>query len=291
MIQLLINTTDCNQFEFDMISNAKIEGLLMPDSIELTNDVQYSITYLEPIGNKSIQELLDEDFFDSDRYHHLLSKIIKLKLRLETYLLNSKNLNFKVTEIWYDPVINNYSFIYLPFKSSNSLHELNFYRHIFIESYPKIDNNLQLLLELKENFFDLDHFCTNFQKSNTQKKSKLSWIKNLFYRENAHTIIESKTIQKSRKSCLLDVFDPTRYYEIHFSHVVIGRGDDCNIQIDDHSISRKHAVIFKDRMAFTLEDLNSSNGTYHNGQPLRGTVALVNGDKLQFGDKEFIFIL
>lgn len=290
MIQLLLNTTDCNQFELDMISNAKIEGILIPNSIELTNNNQYSMTYLEPVGNKSLQELLDEDFFDSSRYHHLLSKIINLKRRLETYMLNSSNLNFDVNKIWYDPIKNAYSFIYLPIERPNPIHELNLYRHIFIESYPKIGNK-QLILDLRENCFDLDYFCTSVEKLNTFKKSRRSWFKNLFYKENIQANVESKTIQKTRKSCLLDVQNPTIYYEIHFSHVVIGRSDDCNIQIDDHSISRKHAVICKNKFSFTIEDLYSSNGTFHNGQLLRGIVTLVNGDKLQFGDKEFIFIL
>jgi len=42
--------------------------------------------------------------------------------------------------------------------------------------------------------------------------------------------------------------------------VTIGRGDDNTIQIDDESISRRHAVLHIGA-AMTIEDLGSSNGT------------------------------
>src|ERR1043165_2200189 len=42
--------------------------------------------------------------------------------------------------------------------------------------------------------------------------------------------------------------------------VTIGRGEDNTIQIDDESISRRHAVLRLDPV-MTVEDVGSSNGT------------------------------
>jgi hypothetical protein len=274
-----------------MISNAKIEGLLKPKSVETTQNGHYSLTYEEPVNSKIISDLVNENYFDINRYQDLLNKIIQLKIRLANYMLNSQNLNFSVYEVWYDSVTNDYQFIYLPGTKIDPLQELNFYRHIFIESPYIFDNDTKLLLELRHDSFDLNRFCALFQKMEKKKKSSGIWKFLLNPKEELHSTLETKTIQKSRKSCLLDADEPTRFHEIHFHHNIIGRSDECNIKIDDSSISRKHAVLYKKKLDFTLEDLDSSNGTFHNGQVIKGSVALVNGDKLQFGDKEFIFIL
>ena len=38
-----------------------------------------------------------------------------------------------------------------------------------------------------------------------------------------------------------------------------------------------------------LEDLGSTNGTYLNGEPVRGPQPLHVGDKIRIGDSEFSF--
>ncbi len=291
MIKYLINQTDCNTFELDMISNAKIDGLMIPVSVESNGDGEISLTYEEPIGKTRLKVLIDDSYFDLDRYHDFLTKIITLKIRLETYMLTPQNIIFKIEDIWYDPVLNDYQFIYLPKKEKDPHQELNLYRHIFIESSQISESNITLFKELKQNTFDLDHFCTLLKKSNAIKKSNKFWRRISGSKQQISSVPESKTIQKSRKSCLLDANDPTVFHEIHFNHNTLGRGDDCNIQINDPCISRRHAIICKNKLHFSIEDLDSSNGTLHNGQSIKGSKALVNGDKIQFGDKEFIFIL
>lgn len=291
MKEFLIHSSGCNSFEIDMISNAKIEGLLIPKSVESSQNNQYVFTYEEPINNKVLGDLLNDHYFDYNQFHMLLSQIIKLKIRLDTYMLNSDNIHFNLNEIWFDSVSNNYRFIYFPGTKKDPHQELNFYRHIFLESPQLFDNNSKLVLELRQSSFDLDRFCAFFQKQGTKKKGSVLLRKFLVSKDQPHSTLESKTIQKSRKPCFLDAQNPTLYYEIHFNHNIIGRSDECNIQIEGLSISRKHAVIYKNELNYKLEDLNSSNGTYINGQVINGPMTLVNGDKLQFGDKEFIFIL
>jgi FHA domain len=59
------------------------------------------------------------------------------------------------------------------------------------------------------------------------------------------------------------------------------------------TVSRKHARIGKDDSSVFLEDLGSSNGTRHNGQPLRAGMQtpLNDGDQIIFGDVVFSFHL
>ena len=49
--------------------------------------------------------------------------------------------------------------------------------------------------------------------------------------------------------------------------VTIGRGPDNTIQIDDESISRRHAILHVGNV-MTIEDLGSSNGTKLRNQPI-----------------------
>ncbi len=51
--------------------------------------------------------------------------------------------------------------------------------------------------------------------------------------------------------------------------LVIGRRLHCDIRIDDLAISGEHAVIVTSDNDSFLEDLNSTNGTQVNGQPVR----------------------
>jgi len=59
------------------------------------------------------------------------------------------------------------------------------------------------------------------------------------------------------------------------------------------TVSRKHARIGKDDTSIFIEDLGSSNGTRHNGQPLRVGMQspLSDGDQIVFGDIVLTFHL
>ncbi len=65
--------------------------------------------------------------------------------------------------------------------------------------------------------------------------------------------------------------------------VTIGRASDNIIQIDDASVSSHHAQLASDNGKWILKDLNSTNGTSYNGNPLAKEVSLLNGDEIEFG--------
>lgn len=58
---------------------------------------------------------------------------------------------------------------------------------------------------------------------------------------------------------------------------------------DNPSISRSHAVIRQINGGLYLEDLQATNGTYHNGVKLQAgqSVKLANGDRIRLADEEF----
>lgn len=63
--------------------------------------------------------------------------------------------------------------------------------------------------------------------------------------------------------------------------LVIGRGEECDLTLNDRAISRQHARIWREGDAYYIEDLGSKNGTWVNGEPLQQPRALVDGDKIQ----------
>ncbi|HMO79266.1 MAG TPA: FHA domain-containing protein [Pyrinomonadaceae bacterium] len=73
--------------------------------------------------------------------------------------------------------------------------------------------------------------------------------------------------------------------------VTIGRGPDNSISFEkDDNVSRYHAEIEKKGEEYCIVDLNSSNGTTVNGQPLAGEHYLSDGDVILLGGSaELVF--
>ena len=63
--------------------------------------------------------------------------------------------------------------------------------------------------------------------------------------------------------------------------LTIGRQEDCGLVIPERQVSRQHARIRQEGDLHVLEDLGSKNGTFINGQELRGTHVLQDGDEIQ----------
>ena len=82
-------------------------------------------------------------------------------------------------------------------------------------------------------------------------------------------------------------------YKLNKERISIGRNRNSQIVINNNTISKDHAIIeFDEDGNAIIKDLNSSNGTYVNGQRLKVVpIRLKTGDKITFGkyDMEFIF--
>jgi len=69
----------------------------------------------------------------------------------------------------------------------------------------------------------------------------------------------------------------------------IGRSPDCDIFLDDVTVSRKHAVLVHKDNAFFIEDQGSLNGTFLNRRRTESG-RLENGDELQIGKYKLSFL-
>lgn len=65
--------------------------------------------------------------------------------------------------------------------------------------------------------------------------------------------------------------------------VVIGRSPDADLVIADDFVSSTHARVSIAENGPVLEDLQSTNGTLLNGQPVRRAMPLGNGDAIELG--------
>ena len=74
--------------------------------------------------------------------------------------------------------------------------------------------------------------------------------------------------------------------------LLIGRADDCDVQIESEFVSAHHCVVLLDEYTLRLRDLGSKNGTYVNGRKI-GThmVTLLHGDTVSVGDVNLLIEL
>jgi len=81
-------------------------------------------------------------------------------------------------------------------------------------------------------------------------------------------------------------------YRLTAEETLIGRNPTTDITLLDASISREHAIVGWDAEsgAFTVEDLQSTNGTRVNGKRVRSS-PLADGDEIQVGHTRFRFLV
>src|ERR1700693_2791167 len=90
-----------------------------------------------------------------------------------------------------------------------------------------------------------------------------------------------------RDACVVHIY-PTgpgmgARYSLTDTPMVIGRGNDCDIRINDHSVSRRHARIQPGADGYYAVDLQSTNGTCVNDVPA-SICKLKDGDYLRVGN-------
>ncbi len=70
-------------------------------------------------------------------------------------------------------------------------------------------------------------------------------------------------------------------WTIQHDLVVLGRGSECDLLLPERQVSRQHVRIRHENNEYVLEDLDSKNGTWVNGQQLKGERVLHDGDEVQ----------
>ncbi len=67
---------------------------------------------------------------------------------------------------------------------------------------------------------------------------------------------------------------------------LVGRAPDCQLRLEDASLSRKHAKLIPTNEGVVIEDLGSTNGSFHNGKRVQRALA-VPGDEIGFDTLRF----
>ncbi len=71
--------------------------------------------------------------------------------------------------------------------------------------------------------------------------------------------------------------------------ITVGRQSDCQVVIDDHNVSRRHAEIRRTTAGWVVTDRDSTNGTKVNSEKVVDGRLLVDGDVVAFGSAHVRF--
>ncbi|MCA9213207.1 MAG: GGDEF domain-containing protein [Planctomycetales bacterium] len=103
----------------------------------------------------------------------------------------------------------------------------------------------------------------------------------------------SNVLAESEVGCLVQIYPtddgPCGLWELDRESLTLGRAKDCDIQLDDDSVSREHAVIRHDLDGYTIKDLGSTNGTWVNDKRV-DSAELTAGDRVRCGSQIMKFL-
>lgn len=106
------------------------------------------------------------------------------------------------------------------------------------------------------------------------------------------TICLSSYVGKARGVLLYQGSDKLEDIRMEGSSLRIGYGKDADIRIDRDTVSNLHARIDREGDAYYIEDLNSTNGTFINDEPLayKERRKLESNDSVRFADIRYRFV-
>ena len=79
------------------------------------------------------------------------------------------------------------------------------------------------------------------------------------------------------------------HFSLQEESVTVGRSPDCDIFLDDVTVSRRHALVKQSNGGFLIEDQGSLNGTFLNRRRIE-SAPLEDGDEVQIGKYKLTFL-
>ena len=114
----------------------------------------------------------------------------------------------------------------------------------------------------------------------------MAWALYTLWRDLRH----QAELQAARKARQLKLrFEGLENAEEHSftqPEVIIGRASNCDLILDDKTVSGRHARLVYHHGQWWVEDLISTNGTFLNEELVTSAVVLTDGDKLRCGQVE-----
>ena len=275
-------------FENEMIQKTNLK-LLLPIELKPVGSGETSkLKWTVDDSLQSLTQLLKSSILSINLISQLIADLSALEDVLEHHLLDYQNILYTPEMIYYDGIHNHFKFCYLPIDSVKKEKAL-----IQLMYYLLICGELAIPHEKLKDMPTTPKSIASWFEKNSKPQKEPKWLLRFLRLKSNQTKdkpITAITKHPSNNSMLMDKSNPQKFYKLYFESNVIGRDDTSNVQILEDSISRKHCVIYKENVAYRIKDLDSRNGTWINGTLLRESVPIVNGDIIQLGEKEFIFI-
>lgn len=82
---------------------------------------------------------------------------------------------------------------------------------------------------------------------------------------------------------LYQMEDETHSLRFVKPEVTIGRDPSCEFSVEDKTVSAQHARLSFRQHQWWVEDLNSTNGTYLNDEPVSSPLVVTSGDQVRCG--------
>jgi FHA domain-containing protein/zinc ribbon protein len=79
------------------------------------------------------------------------------------------------------------------------------------------------------------------------------------------------------------------HFLLRQERITVGRSPDCDIFLDDVTVSRRHALVKQADGGFLIEDQGSLNGTFLNRRRIE-SASLEDGDEVQIGKYKLTYL-
>ena len=108
---------------------------------------------------------------------------------------------------------------------------------------------------------------------------------------DASEITVYQSLEGSARPCLIRYSGNAagQRFDLDNGDVVLGRGDEADLKVEGHGISRRHAALQVGPQGVVLHDLGSANCSYVNDQQVNEPVLLRDGDLVRLANVVFRF--
>jgi hypothetical protein len=98
---------------------------------------------------------------------------------------------------------------------------------------------------------------------------------------------KESSIFNAPKVVIHPITHPFQMKQFQIPVILIGRDESCNYSIEEPTISARHARLSFHHNQWWIEDLNSSNGTYLNDDPIVNPIVVTSNDQIRCGNFAF----
>ncbi len=110
----------------------------------------------------------------------------------------------------------------------------------------------------------------------------LGWSLWLLWRD----LKETSRLVSVRNAPIICLDNGLEQSNFSISEVLIGRDEACDFRLQEKAVSARHTRLSHHHGQWWVEDLNSRNGTFINGEPVEEAMVLTTGDCIKCGTVE-----